>query len=359
MLNVEDISVTLGDFRLDRISLHVEPGKYLVLLGPTGTGKTVLLETIAGLNRPAAGRICINGKDVTHLGPEKRHLGMVYQDYALFPHLSVFDNIGFGLRLQGASRGQTRADVEEMAGFLEIGHLLGRRPSRLSGGERQRVALARALVMKPYVLLLDEPLSALDGGSRDRIQRVLKRIHAQFSVTIVHITHNLKEAFYLADRLAVMKDGRLLQEGPPETLFAHPRNRHVAELLGIENLLATTAVGGKLVSAFGEIALDRLPVDGVKPSGRSFLSVPAWSVELFPDQAPEDYLWQGRMRIADMRRLGGAVELSLVSDQGDRLKTSLSVRETETAGAAMADGTLVPVGIRCRGVCCMPVEEPA
>ncbi len=357
MLRVEDICVKLGDFRLDRISLHVEHGKYLVLLGPTGNGKTVLLETIAGLNPPASGRILINGKDVTHLEPERRHLGVVYQDYALFPHLSVFDNIGFGLHLKGATKQQIRKDVEEMAGFLEIAHLLKRRPNRLSGGERQRVALARALVLKPYVLLLDEPLSALDRSSRDRVQEELKRIHAELSLTIVHITHNLKEAFSLADRLAVMKDGRLLQDGPPETLFTTPRDRNVAELMGIENLIAATASESTLVTALGKIAMEPLEY-GTQPSGRVLLSVPSWCVELFPKGPAPDYLWQGRMKITVSRRLGGVVALTLEHDNGQCLKTSLSLREAETAGAPLDTGTLVPVGIRVQGVNWVPDQEP-
>ncbi len=358
MLRVENICVNLGDFGLDRISLHVEHGKYLVLLGPTGTGKTVLLETIAGLNRPTTGRIVINGEDVTHLEPEKRHLGVVYQDYALFPHLSVFDNIGFGLRLKGATKQQTRKSVEEMTDFLEIAHLLKRRPNRLSGGERQRVALARALVMKPYVLLLDEPLSALDRASRDRIQEELRRIHAELSVTIVHITHNLKEAFSLADRLAVMKDGRLLQEGPPETLFTSPRDRSVAELMGIENMIAATVLENTLVTAWGKIAMDRLLKCEIRPTGRVFLSVPSWCVELFPQKPAQEYLWQGRLKIAVSRRLGGAVALTLKQGNGQQLKTSLSIREAETAETPLDTGALVPVGIRARGVHWVPDEGP-
>ena len=354
MLRIEDICVTLGDFSLKSFSLHAPPGTYLVLLGPTGTGKTVLLETIAGLNRPTAGCIRINGEDVTHLAPEKRHLGVVYQDYALFSHLTVFNNIAFGLRLKGIPGNELKKAVEEMAGFLEMGHLLKRRPNRLSGGERQRVALARALVMKPYVLLLDEPLSALDRSSRDRIQRELKRIHVELSVTIVHITHNLKEAFSLADRLVLMKDGRLLQEGTPEAIFARPHDRNVAELLGIENLVAATASEHELVTAFGGIAMNRLLSDGDRPAGNIFLTVPAWTIELFPERPPHNYLWQGRLKITGIRRLAGVVSLSLSHDGGACLEASLSVREAEAAGAMSAAGAVVPVGIRSQGVSWVP-----
>jgi len=237
-----------------------------------------------------------------------------------------------------------------MAGYLEIKQILKRQPSRLSGGERQRVALARALVMKPYVLLLDEPLSALDRASRDRIQGVLKRIHTELSVTIVHITHNLKEAFTLADRLAVMKDGRLLQEGTPEALFASPRDRNVAELMGIENMISATAAKDTITTPLGDIVMDRLVEYAARPSGRIFLTVPAWCIEFFPERPVQDYLWLGRMRIVESRQLGGVVALTVDHDSGLHLNVSLSIREAENAEAALAAGSSVPLGIRARGV---------
>jgi molybdate transport system ATP-binding protein len=358
LLRLEDICVRLGEFRLREISLHVEPGTYLALLGPTGTGKTVLLETIAGVHTPSSGRIFIRGRDATHLAPEKRHLGIVYQDYALFPHLTVFENIAFGLHMKGSPRQEIKKAVEEMAAFLEIGPLLQRRPNRLSGGERQRTALARALVMEPYVLLLDEPLSALDRVTSSRIQNELKRIHTELGVTIIHITHDVSEAVFLADRLAVIKDGRLLQEGSPEEVCRRPRSQSVAELMGIENLIAATVEGGRLVTALGDLDLRQLPADRGDLPKLVCLTLPGGSVELFPAGEPQDYLWQGSLRISEVHQMNGTgmVALILVHDGGESLKTYLSRREAEALAASLGVGLTVPVGLLGQGAHWVPQE---
>lgn len=356
MLRLEDIGLRLGEFRLTGISLHVEPGTYLALLGPTGTGKTVLLETIAGVHKPGSGRIYIKGRDATYLAPEKRHLGIVYQDYALFPHLTVFQNIAFGLNLKGIPGSEIKGAVEGMAEFLEIGHLLKRRPSRLSGGERQRAALARALVMKPYVLLLDEPLSALDRATRTRIQNELKRIHSELGVTIIHITHDLSEAFFLADRLAVMKNGKVLQEGPPDEVCKRPKDRSVAELVGIENLVEATVENERLVTVLGELDRGRLSFEGDALPKRICLTLPGWSIELFPSLEPKDYIWQGNLVITGLYQMNGSgiIEVGLAHDSGESLKTYLSRREARALNASLGIGMSVPVGFLAKGLYWMP-----
>lgn len=208
MLRLEDICLRLGEFRLREISLNVKSGTYLGLLGPTGTGKTVLLETIAGVHTVSRGRIYIRGREATHLAPEKRHLGIVYQDYALFPHLTVFENIAFGLRLQGRPRRNIHKAVEKMAAFLEIGPLLQRRPHRLSGGERQRVALARALLAGAPVLVLDEPTSGLDRPTARRlVHDVLAATQGSTVVLITHRDEDLTEV----DEVVVVDDGRVVR----------------------------------------------------------------------------------------------------------------------------------------------------
>ena len=359
MLKLEGISVRLGEFRLRDISLHVKAGTYLTLLGSTGTGKTVLLETIAGVHKPGNGRIHIKGRDVTRVAPEKRNLGIVYQDYALFPHLTVFQNIAFGLNLKGYPGKKIKGAVEEMAGFLEIRHLLKRRPSRLSGGERQRVALARALVMEPYVLLLDEPLSALDRVSRNRIQNELKRIHIQLGITIVHITHDLAEAFFLADYLVVMKDGRILQEGAPEEVCRRPNNRSVAELVGIENLISATVEDTRMVTVMGDVDLRRLSIGKDDLPDRVYLTLPGWSVELFPAGKSQDYVWQGTLSISGTYPMNGTgmVEVTLVNSGGERLKTYLSKREANTLAEHLRIGATVPVGFLGKGIHWVPQEN--
>ena len=223
-----------------------------------------------------------------------------------------------------------------------------------TGGERQRVALARALVLKPYVLLLDEPLSALDHGTRSRIQKELKRIHTELGVTIIHITHDPTEAFFLADQLAVMKDGRILQKGSPGEVCRRPKDRTVAEMVGIENLIAARVENARLVTALGEMGLQSLSARGHDLPERIFLTVPGWSIELFPVGKPQDYVWQGSLTIADVHAMNGTVEVTLAHDHEESLKTYLSRREAEAFAASLAIGMTVPVGLFGKGVHWVP-----
>jgi molybdopterin-binding protein len=267
-VQVRDLGVDLEEFRLCDINLDVAAGEYFVILGPTGAGKTVLLETIAGLHRPLKGRILLAGEDITHAPPERRGIGFVYQDYALFPHLSAAGNIAFGLKLRKMGRGDIEERVAAIGRLLGIEHLLHRRPGTLSGGEAQRVALARALVVEPRLLLLDEPLSALDPETREALQRELGRIHRELGTTTVHVTHNFEEAVALGHRIAVLREdcvgdskreGRIVQVGTPEEIFRRPANEFVARFVGVRNIFRgearTTEDGYKLVVVNGvEIA---------------------------------------------------------------------------------------------------------
>jgi len=355
VLRLQDVQVILGDFRLKDISLHVKEGEYMVLLGPTGTGKTVLLETIAGMHVIESGSILIQGRDVTRLPPEKRNLGVVYQDYALFPHLTVRKNIAFGLQLRGETGIKVAKVVEEMAGFLDIRAILERRPGNLSGGERQRVALARALVLDPYVLLLDEPLSALDRSTRDRLRRELKRIHREIGITIVHITHDLTEAFFLADHVAVMKDGSILQQGIPEKVLNRPADRTVAELLGIENLISgTIGTNGAFLTRLGLVGLPVSSSESRKKGNEFFLTIPGWCVEVLPEANEERYAWKGNMRVAAVNFMDGLVELELAHAGGEHLRTRLSRREMGNMPVSIEIGAELPVGILKEGVYCIP-----
>jgi molybdate transport system ATP-binding protein len=236
-LHVESVSKTLGDFSLHNISFDVNAGEYFMILGPTGAGKTIVLETIAGIHTPDSGRICWDGENITLAEPRARNIGVVYQDYMLFSHLTVADNIGFGLRQQKMDRKSIRRSVEEMADMLDICHLLLRFPGTLSGGEQQRVALARALILKPHVLLLDEPMNALDTAMRERMRKELSRIHRLTGTTVIQITHHFEDVFMLADRIVIMKNGTIVQVGEPSEVFWHPKDTFVAEFLGIGNLI--------------------------------------------------------------------------------------------------------------------------
>lgn len=241
MLRIESLSISLSEFSVKDISLEVRPGEYFIILGPTGAGKTILLETIAGIHTPDTGKIILGEREITLDEPRLRNIGMVYQDYMLFPHLTVEENIAFGLYRKNISMAELQARVREMLGLLEIGNLAGRYPVSLSGGEQQRVALARALVLKPAILLLDEPLSALDRRTRERMRRELSRIRQLTGTTIVQITHHFDDVFTLADRIAIMREGRIVQVGETSEVFLHPSDTFVAEFLGIGNLIRGTA----------------------------------------------------------------------------------------------------------------------
>lgn len=236
MISIENLKVELPGFALEDINLHIAEGDFFTLLGPTGSGKSVLLETIAGLVPVASGSIKVSGKDITHTAPEKRGLSIVYQDYALFPHLSVMKNIIFGARYKGIGAAKAEAKAYELAEMLNISHLLDRTPQHLSGGEKQRTSIARALLVDPSVLLLDEPLSALDPAFRQEVQDLLKSIHKETGITFVMVTHDFDEALYLATNGAIIKNGQLIRKGLIRDIFNSPGSKFVADFVGMTNI---------------------------------------------------------------------------------------------------------------------------
>lgn len=243
MIRTEALNYAVGSFRLRDASLDVADGEYFVLLGPPGSGKSVFLECLCGLNRVQAGRILIDGTEMTDWPPRRRNIGYVPQDYALFPHLSVEQNIAFGLRERGLEAKRVTERINAAAATLGIGHLLRRAIPGLSGGERQRVALARALAIEPRVLLLDEPVSALDESTRERVCGELRALQRRLGITIVHVSHNLEEAFSVADRGGIMNDGRFQQIGPLQDLLRRPANEFVARFMRCENILHGQTIG--------------------------------------------------------------------------------------------------------------------
>ncbi len=228
-LEIRNLIVKAGDFTLEVNELVVEKGEYLVVLGPSGVGKTVLLYTIAGFIKPRKGRVLIDGKDVTDVPPEKREVAIVPQNYALFTHMTVYENIAYGLRARGADEDIVDKVVHELARELEIEHLLHRRADTLSGGEQQRVALARALAIKPKIMLLDEPTAALDPRLRYRARELIKRIHERHRFTAIHVTHDIAEALELADRMCYMEGGKVLWVGSPDEAVKSPYIRPYIE----------------------------------------------------------------------------------------------------------------------------------
>ena len=241
MLQVEGLETTAGNFRLRGVTLTAPSGSYGVLLGPPGSGKSVLVETICGLRAPTAGRILIDGDDVTYDEPRDRRVGYVPQDYVLFPTKRAVDNIIFGLRSRGVSREDALSQIQWVVDLLHIEPLLDRWPATLSGGEQQRVALARALAIKPRLLLLDEPVSALDEGLRERVCRDLRHFQRELGITTVHISHNLEEALAVSDWAAILSEGELQQCGPMGDLLRRPGNEMVAHFLRCENIFTATA----------------------------------------------------------------------------------------------------------------------
>ncbi len=237
MICVEGLSYSVGKFRLGPVDLAVPRGEYFVLLGPPGSGKSLFLECLAGLKRVEAGRVSINDRDVTGVTPRSRAVGYVPQDYALFPHLTVRRNIGFGLEAHGRGKSEARARTREMAEKLAISHLLDRTVRGLSGGEMQRVALARALVLEPEVLLLDEPVSALDESTRHEVCFEIRRFQKLSGVTTIHVSHNLEEAFDLAERAGVLHEGRFRQVGTISDLLRRPATGFVARFMRCGNIL--------------------------------------------------------------------------------------------------------------------------
>ncbi len=255
-IEIDGVSKTFGDNTVvDDLDLSIGDGEFFSLLGPSGCGKTTTLRMVAGFERPTAGSIRLGGTDITHQAPAKRPLNMVFQDYALFPHLPVAENVAFGLKVKRLGRVERTERVTSALGTMRLSGLAERRPAQLSGGQRQRVALARALVNRPHALLLDEPLGALDLKLRKEMQGELKEVHRATGTTFLYVTHDQEEALTMSDRIAVMRDGRVEQLADPRTLYERPSTAFVAGFIGTSNLLVLdqpATVESLLVAGVGE-----------------------------------------------------------------------------------------------------------
>jgi len=278
MLNVERISKSVGALALKDISFDVRAGSYLVLLGASGAGKSVLLETIAGLAQPDCGRILLDDKEITNERMQNRRVGLVFQDSALFPHLSVYGNIAYPLRCKRVKASLIKARVAELARDVGVAHLLKRRPTTLSGGEAQRVSLARVLAGKPRCLLLDEPLSSLDAKARTEMRALLRKIHRRGSQAIVHVTHDYTEAVALGTHVAVLEHGTIVQTGTAAEIFQRPKSEFVAQFAGIKNFfkgeLHAPDDGGAKTGRFRADGLDFCVVPGsASTTGNGFVCI--------------------------------------------------------------------------------------
>lgn len=276
VLTLSNLSVTRGNFKLDSVSLSVSSQEYLVVIGPTGSGKTTLLKTIAGAFGRVTGSVSLEGRDVTAYPPEKRRIVYVPQNYSLFNHMNAYQNIEFGLKTRGLPREVIVESIDNISKQLGIVDLLDRSPLTLSGGEQQKVTLARALVTSPKVLLLDEPLSMADPETKNRLLIVLKSIPQKYNCSVVHVTHDWDEAYKLANRIAVINSGRIVEEGEPESIFERPKTRFTASLTGFQNIIAADAISEEDGSVLELVKGIRVR-SSAKANGRVYACVrPEW-----------------------------------------------------------------------------------
>jgi spermidine/putrescine transport system ATP-binding protein len=276
MVELRNVTKRFGGFTaVEAINLSIQAGEFLTLLGPSGCGKTTLLRMISGFETPTEGSVWLDGRDVTHLPPYRRNVNQVFQSYALFPHLTVAENIGFGLKMQKLPKAEIAQRVEQVTGLVSLAGMEQRKPSQLSGGQRQRVALARAIVCQPKVLLLDEPLSALDAKLRHLMQVELKRLQKKLGITFVFVTHDQEEALTMSDRIAVVNKGRIEQLGPSSEIYHSPKTTFVANFIGQANIIEATLVASE--GSFTRLRLSsdvevRVPSDTI-PVGTTDLLV--------------------------------------------------------------------------------------
>jgi len=255
MIEIRNLRVNVGEFKIHIEGFKINRGDYLIIVGPTGAGKTILLETIAGFHVPQEGKILLNGKDITNLPPHKREVSMVYQDYMLFPNMSVEENIAYPLRVRKI---EWKKKVRNIAKKLGIEDILHRNPKTLSGGEMQRVALARAVITSPKLLLLDEPFSALDPGMRDNARRVVRDFIKELEIPTIHVTHDFSDAWVLGNKMGVMRNGKMVRFGVVEDVFADPQDDFVAKFLGASNIIK--GIAGEMRNGLSPVEIDGLIV---------------------------------------------------------------------------------------------------
>lgn len=322
MLEIKHINVRFPGFSLEDISLEVGEGEYLVLLGLSGAGKTVLLEVLAGLVKPVSGQVLLNGTDITRQRIQERGIGLVYQDLSLFPHMTVGANIAYPLKNRVSGRARIMEEVKSLAEQTGIPHLLDRYPGTLSGGEAQRVALARTLASNPEVLLLDEPLANLDVKLKAELRSLLRRIHLT-GKTIIHVTHDFMEAATLATRVAVIEKGKLVQSGKPEEVFRHPATEFVARFSGTRNLFPcrVTAAGDGLTKALMANGVELFFVGQAQGDG-GFVMVPREDIFLSEEEIESSAVNRLRGVVKELYLSGDGLEV--VVDAGLEMAVSVS-----------------------------------
>jgi putative spermidine/putrescine transport system ATP-binding protein len=330
-IRLVDLAKHYGEIRaVDGISLEIEHGEFFTMLGPSGSGKTTTLRLIAGFELPDAGRVELGGRDVSHVPAYGRDVNTVFQDYALFPHMTVLENVAYGLRIKGVGKADRRRRAGEALELVRLPGVGDRKPAQLSGGQRQRVALARAIVNRPRVLLLDEPLGALDLKLRQEMQVELKRIQSEVGITFLYVTHDQEEALTMSDRLAVFEAGRVAQVGAPAEVYERPATAFVAGFVGTSNLLAR--------------------------SGRRFTVRPE-KIRLLADGAPADGLVVETGRVTDVSYAGPLTRYAVALDAGGELQVVAQNLETTSAQALREQGREVRVAWREEHTSAIAVQQ--
>ena len=342
-LDIDNVSKKYGNTQaVDGVSLKVGTGTFTVILGPSGSGKTTLLRCVAGFEKPDSGTISIDGTDVTELPPRDRDLAMVFQSYALFPLMTIHDNIGFPLKVRNAPKAEIDARVKEVAELLVIKHLLEKKPNQLSGGEQQRAALGRAIVRRPNALLMDEPLTSLDAPLRAQMRTELKRIRRETQMTAIYVTHDQAEAMALADMIAIMSEGHLMQYGPPLEVYSKPKNSFVAGFVGnpptnILNARFSVEGGGVLKVDKASIRVDaataKMIVDKAGDGAEVLVGVRPEDIKVFTSKRSESDL---EIVVESIEPLGSSIVISsLVDDKIFRLvlRPSRRSRQATTSGS--------------------------
>jgi spermidine/putrescine transport system ATP-binding protein len=336
-IRLENVTKAFDDVvAVDGISLTIEQGQFFALLGPSGCGKTTTLRMIGGFEQPTSGSIYLGDNDVVGLPPYKRNVNTVFQSYALFPHLSIFENVAFGMRRQGVRGTQLAGRVREILGLVDLEGMEKRKPRQLSGGQQQRVALARALVNKPDVLLLDEPLGALDLKLRKQMQLELKTIQHDVGITFVHVTHDQEEAMTMADTIAVMNKGRIEQLGPPDELYEQPETAFVAGFLGVSNLLSGAASGPGAITLDGGTSVSVSPeaLDG--RTGRVAVGIRPEKIRVGSD-SPNSL----HGKVFERAYVGVATQYVVDTPAG---RVMVYVQNTEPGASMVAPGDPISIG---------------
>ncbi len=365
MISVRDLSIRFGKFTLKDINLEIRSGEFFLLLGPTGAGKSLLLETILGIRPPDRGSIVLEGKDITHFPPEDRHIAYVPQDLALFPHLSARENILFGAKVRKLDGAKVMKRLNYLTEHLELGHIMTRPDiATLSGGEKQRVAFARALITKPKVLFLDEPFSALDAYIKRRVQFQLKRLQKAVNLTVFHVTHDQEEAFLMAEHMAIMINGRIEQRGTPDECYNVPANERVANFLLMQNIFNSEVIAADsetrvLKCKVGSVVFDVQSIRPMKVGEPLKLGIrPEEIVIIAPDKPLKPSFQQNlfRVTVESLFNLGSREMVHLIFQDDEGLSVDATFSYKITKSVKVREGDVVSIHLRPQSFCILPSE---